>query len=154
MVRRAGAAEAAARVQDGGVGQEEADGVVVAGDADGRDGGEGGVDGVPDLGLEGAAVVGEGDAVVLPAGDEDLARREHDSVGEDSGEGHGVDGLDGGGAHCVVDRDDAGVCGRAGVLLRNMSAREFCGGSEGSEADIHSRMRHLLRESSLPLRRT
>ena len=120
MVGGAGAAEAAAGVQDGGVGQEEADGVVVAGDADGRDGREGGGDGVPDLGLQGAAVVREGDAVVLPARDEDLAGREHDSVGEDAGEGHGGDGLDGGGAHWVVDRDDVGVCGRAGVLLRNM----------------------------------
>ena len=120
MVRRAGAAEAAARAQDGGVGQEEADGVVVAGDADGRDGGEGGGDGVPDLGLEGAAVVGEGDAVILPAYDEDLSRWEHDSVCEDSGEGHGVDCLDGGGTHCVVDCDYVRVRGRADVLLRNV----------------------------------
>ena len=120
MVRRAGAAEAAARVQHRGVGQEEADGVVVAGDADGRDGGEVAGGRVPDFGLEGAAVVGEGDAVVLAAGDEDGSVGKHDCVCEDAGEGHGVDGLDGGGAHRVVDRDDVGVCGRAGVLLRNM----------------------------------
>ena len=118
MVRRAGAAEAAACVQDRRVGQKEADGVVVAGDADGRDGGEGGGDGVPELGLEGAAVVGEGDAEILPACYEDLSRWEHDSVCEDSWEGHGADCLDGGGAHWVVDRDDVGVRGRAGVLLR------------------------------------
>ena len=111
MVRRAGATEAAARAQDGGVGLVEADGMVVAGDADGRDGGEGGGDGVPDLGLEGAAVVGEGDAVVLPACDEDLSCRKHDSVCEDSGEGHGVDCLDGGASHCVVDCDYVGVRG-------------------------------------------
>ena len=92
--------------------------MVVAGDTDGRDGREVRGDGVPDLGLQGAAVVGEGDAVVLPADEEDLAGREDDPVGEDAGEGHGVDGLDGGGARWVVDRDDVGVCGRAGVLLR------------------------------------
>ena len=117
VVARAGAAEAAAGGEDGGVREEEADGVVVAGDADGRDGGEGRGDGVPELGLELAAVVGEGDADFLAAHDEDGAVGEDDPVGEDAREGHGVDGLHGGGAHGVVDRDDVGVCRRVGVLL-------------------------------------
>lgn len=91
--------------------------MVVAGDAQGRDGREVGGDGVPDLGLELAAVVGEGDADFLAAGDEDGAGREDDGVGEDSGKGHGVDCLDGGFGHWGIDRDDVSICRRAGVLL-------------------------------------
>lgn len=117
VVRRAAAAEAAASGQNRGVGQEEADGVVVAGDAHGRDGREVGGDGVPDLGLELAAVVREGDADFLAAGDEDRPVWEDDGVGEDSGKGHGADGLDGGFGHWGIDRDDVSICGRAGVLL-------------------------------------
>lgn len=91
--------------------------MVVAGDAQGRDGREVGGDGVPDLGLELAAVVGEGDADFLAAGDEDGAGGEDDGVGEDSGKGHGVDCLDGGFGHWGIDRDDVSICRRAGVLL-------------------------------------
>lgn len=117
VVRGAGAAEAAAGGQDRGVGQEEADGVVVSRDAQGRDGGEVAGDGVPELGLELAAVVGERDADFLAAGDEDGAVGEDDGVGEDAGEGHGVYRLDGGFGHGRVDRDDVSVGRRAGVLL-------------------------------------
>ena len=88
MVCRAGAAEAAAGGEDGGVGEEEGDGVVVSGYAHGRDWREGGGDGVPEFWGELTAVVGEGDAVVLAAGDEDCACGEDDGVGEDSGVGH------------------------------------------------------------------
>ena len=62
--------------------------MVVSGDAHGRDWREGGGDGVPEFRGELAAVVGEGDAVVLAAGDEDGAGGEDDGVGEDSRVGH------------------------------------------------------------------
>lgn len=118
MVSRAGAAEAAAGGQDRRVREEEGDGVVVAGDGEGSERGEGGGDGVPHLGLELAAVVGEGDAVFLAAGDEDRACGEDDCVGEDAGVGHWVECLDGGGGHGGADGDDVGVWCCVGALLR------------------------------------
>ena len=84
MVCRAGSAEAAACGEDGRVGEEEADRVVITGHADGRNGGEGEGDGVPDFGLELAAVVGEWNAVVLTACDEDGSGWEDDCVCEDA----------------------------------------------------------------------
>ena len=91
--------------------------MVVAGDGLGSERGEGGGDGVPYFGLELAAVVGEGDAVFLAAGDEDCACGEDDCVGEDSGVGHWVDGLDGRCGHWGVDCDDVGVWCGVGALL-------------------------------------
>ena len=120
VVRRAGPAEAPARGQHGRIREEDADGVVVARHGLGRDRGEGRGRGVPQFGLQLAAVVGEGDAVFLAAGDEDRSRGEDDGVGEDAGVGHWADGLDGGGGHRGADRDDVGVCCRVGALLWGM----------------------------------
>ena len=88
MVRRACSTQAAACRQHGGVREEERDGVVVPGYAHGRDGREGGGEGIPEFRGELAAVVGEGDAVVLAAGYENGAGGEDDGVGEDAGVGH------------------------------------------------------------------
>ena len=117
VVRRAGAAEATARGQHGGIREEDADGVVIARDGEGGDLGEGGGDRVPYLGLQLGAVVREGDAVALAAGDEDCSCRKDNCVGEDPGIIHWADGLDGGCTHRGTDRDDMGVCRRIGVLL-------------------------------------
>lgn len=67
VVRRAGAAQAAARRQDRRVREEDADRVVVAGDGLGRERRKGGGHGVPHFGLELAAIIGEGNTVVLAA---------------------------------------------------------------------------------------
>lgn len=103
--------------QDGGVGEEEGGGVVVAGDGLGGERGEGGGGGGPEFGAELAGVVGEGDAVGLAAGDEDGAGGEDDGVGEDPGVGHWGEWVDGGWGHGGPDRDDVGVCRCVGVLL-------------------------------------
>ena len=120
VVGRAGAAEAAAAVEDGRVGEEQADGVVVAGDGDGGEEGEGGRDGVPEFGLQLAAVVGEGDAEGLAAGDEDGAVGEDDGGGEDARVGHWGQGLDGHIGQWGVDGDEVGICGRVGALLLSL----------------------------------
>ena len=117
VVPRTAAAQAAAGREDGCVREEDADGVIVAGDGQGGDRGEGGGDGVPEFWLEGAAVVGEGEAECLAADDEDCACGEDDAVGEDSGKGHGVDCFNGGCSHWGTDCDDVSVCRCVGALL-------------------------------------
>ena len=140
VVRGAGAAEATASGEDRCVREEEGDGVVVAGDGEGSERGEGGGDGVPHFGLELAAVVGEGDAEFLAAGDEDCACWEDDCVGEDAGVGHRADGLDGGGGHWGVDCDDVGVWRCVGALL--WICEEGVWGIQGGMVSIRSLLIH------------
>ncbi len=102
--------------------------MVVAGDGEGGERGEGGGDGVPHFGRELAAVVGEGDADLLAAGYEDRAGGEDDGVGEDAGVGHWGEGLDVGVREGGAEGEDVGVWGCGGVLLvTGLVSRGCCG---------------------------
>lgn len=108
-------AEAAAAAEDAAVGQEEADGVVVARDGLGRKR-------LPRLGrrveelrVQDAGVVGEDDGAALAAGDEHGAVREHDGVGEAARVGHVGHALDRRRGVGLVDGDEVGA--RRGVRV-------------------------------------
>ena len=119
-------AEAATTAEDGGVGQEEGDGVVVAAvDHEGH-GLEGLGGGGPEFGREDGVVVVERVGVLLAADDEDGAVGEDDGVGEGAAVGHAGQGLDGGGIVDAVQRDEVDVVGRHGVLVG-------CGAAEGQD---------------------
>lgn len=109
------AAEATPAVVDGGVGQEEACGVVVAWDGDRGHLGECLGCGVPHLGDELWGLVGEADGVVLAAGDEDFSVGENEAIVECAREGHGVDGGDLRHGIGIRDGDYVGVGGRVRI---------------------------------------
>lgn len=111
------AAEAAAAVEDGGVGEEHAGGMVVAGDGEGGHLAEGLGGRVPHFGDQLRGLVGEADGVVLAPCDEDLAVGEHQAVMEGAWVGHGVDGGDFGDGVGFAEGDYVGIGGGIRVYL-------------------------------------
>lgn len=112
------AAEAAPAVEDRSVGEEEAGGVVVAGDGDGCHLGEGLGGRVPHFRDQLRGLVGEADGEVLASGDEDFAVGQYDAVVKGAREGHGVDGGDFRGCVGFGERNDVGIGGGVRVYLR------------------------------------
>lgn len=120
-------AEAAAADEHPGVGQEDGDGVVVAGDGVGRELCPFLRLGVEQLGDEDAFGVGEDEGFALAAGHEDGAVRQDDGVGEAAGEGEIGDALDGRGLVGLADGGDVRLCGSQtiGVVLGSGGAEDL-----------------------------
>ncbi|QBZ53735.1 hypothetical protein PoMZ_09424 [Pyricularia oryzae] len=128
-------AETAAADEDGGVGQQDGDGVVVAGLLGGGQLGPGLGGRVEHLGDEDGVGVAEDDGALHASGDDDLAVGQDDGVGEAALEGHVGDALDDGGAAGLADGGDVGaVVGVAvGVVGRAAGAQDLA--AQGVEHD-------------------